>query len=192
MKRLFKFLGMLLLILMVTIFLFIQFLRSDWNTEFSKEEIQSYTKNLQNSPELSERFYHIYRRINHPQFKEVSVFRGILYSEMECPCLRVASMIFYRKPKNRITGNQYVLAMKLERELTYRECLRIVVKNYDFNNNCIGAHAAAKFYFKKPLNDLSDREIATLVIMLKNSSLYNPLKEKRQMLLNEKLSQLGF
>ena len=47
---------------------------------------------------------------------------------------------------------------------------------YDFNNTADGVRSASKIYFNKTPDSLLLEDSATLVGMLKNSSLYNPLR----------------
>ncbi len=47
---------------------------------------------------------------------------------------------------------------------------------YDFNNTADGVRSASKIYFNKTPDSLLIEDAATLVGMLKNSSLYNPLR----------------
>ena len=50
---------------------------------------------------------------------------------------------------------------------------------YDFGYQADGIESAAKIYFNKKPSDLFIEESATLVGMLKNSSLYNPRRRPK-------------
>ena len=71
---------------------------------------------------------------------------------------------------------EWVLAVKLERRYTKNEIIAMYLNIYDFTNNADGVQSAARIYFDKTPQALSIEECATLVGMLKNSSLYNPLR----------------
>lgn len=71
---------------------------------------------------------------------------------------------------------EWVLAVKLERRYTKNEIIAMYLNIYDFTNNADGVQSAARIYFDKTPEALSLEECATLVGMLKNSSLYNPLR----------------
>ena len=71
---------------------------------------------------------------------------------------------------------EWVLAVKLERRYTKKEIIAMYLNIYDFTNNADGVQSAARIYFDKTPELLSLEECATLVGMLKNSSLYNPLR----------------
>ena len=67
---------------------------------------------------------------------------------------------------------------------------------YDFGYQADGIESAAKIYFNKKPLDLSLEESATLVGMLKNSSLYNPRRrpklttDRRNVVFNQMYIQL--
>ena len=69
---------------------------------------------------------------------------------------------------------EWVLAVKLERRYTKEEILAMYLNIYDFGYQADGIQSAAKIYFNKTPMTLSMEEAATLVGMLKNSSLFNP------------------
>ena len=69
---------------------------------------------------------------------------------------------------------EWVLAVKLERRYTKQEIIAMYLNIYDFGYQADGVQSAAKIYFNKTPMTLSVEEGATLVGMLKNSSLFNP------------------
>ena len=95
---------------------------------------------------------------------------------------------------------EWVIAVQLERRYTKKEILTMYLSLYDFNYNADGLRSAANIYFSKEPSDLLLEESAILVGMLKNSSLYNPIRRPelvisrrnivfQQMLRNEMLTQ---
>jgi penicillin-binding protein 1A len=95
---------------------------------------------------------------------------------------------------------EWVIAVQLERRYTKKEILTMYLSLYDFNYNADGLRSAANIYFSKEPSDLLLEESAVLVGMLKNSSLYNPIRRPelvisrrnivfQQMLRNEMLTQ---
>lgn len=71
---------------------------------------------------------------------------------------------------------EWIIAIRLERQYTKREILTMYLNKYDFLNQAVGIRSAARIYFGKEPKDLKVEESATLVGMLINSSLYNPLR----------------
>ena len=71
---------------------------------------------------------------------------------------------------------EWVIASKLERYYTKEEIINLYLNKYDFNYNAVGIESAARTYFNKEPIELNIQEAATLIGMLKNSSLYNPVR----------------
>lgn len=71
---------------------------------------------------------------------------------------------------------EWVIATKLERFYTKDEIINLYLNKYDFNYNAIGIKSAAQTYFNKTPKELKIEEAAMLIGMLKNSSLYNPVR----------------
>lgn len=71
---------------------------------------------------------------------------------------------------------EWMIAIKLERFYTKQEILAMYLNRFDFLNNAVGIKTAANVYFGKQPEDLNIQEAAMLVGMLKNPSLYNPLR----------------
>jgi len=95
---------------------------------------------------------------------------------------------------------EWVIAVQLERRYAKKEILTMYLNLYDFNYNADGLRSAANIYFSKEPSDLLLEESAMLVGMLKNSSLYNPIRRPelvisrrnivfQQMLRNDMLTQ---
>ncbi|MFD2563727.1 penicillin-binding protein 1A [Aquimarina rubra] len=71
---------------------------------------------------------------------------------------------------------EWVIAARLERQYTKDEIMAMYLNKYDFLNQAIGISSASRIYFNKTPKDLKKEEAAVLVGMLKNSSLFNPLR----------------
>ena len=86
---------------------------------------------------------------------------------------------------------EWVLAVQLERRYTKKEIIAMYLNIYDFGYNADGVQSAAKIYFNTTPKALSIEQSATLVGMLKNSSLFNPLRrperveKRRNVVLNQ-------
>ena len=71
---------------------------------------------------------------------------------------------------------EWVIAVELEQRYTKNEIIAMYLNKYDFGYQADGVQSAARIFFdKKPL-ELTLEESAMLVGMLKNSSLYNPIR----------------
>jgi len=73
-------------------------------------------------------------------------------------------------------AQEWVIAIQLEKRYTKKEILTMYLNKYDFGYQADGIRSAAKIFFNKTSKELSIEESATLVGMLKNSSLFNPIR----------------
>ena len=88
---------------------------------------------------------------------------------------------------------EWVLSVQLEQRYTKNEIIAMYLNIYDFGYNADGIRSAAKIFFNTTPKALLLEQSATLVGMLKNSSLYNPLrrpelvKSRRNVVFNQML-----
>ena len=86
---------------------------------------------------------------------------------------------------------EWIIAVRLERKYTKEEIMAMYLNKVDFLNDGDGIKAASEIYFGKQPAELSQVEAATLVGMLKNPSLYNPMrrpervKQRREVVLKQ-------
>jgi penicillin-binding protein 1A len=71
---------------------------------------------------------------------------------------------------------EWVIALRLERVYTKDEIITMYLNQYDFLNQAVGLKSAASIYFSTSPDSLTIPQGAMLIGMLKNSSLFNPLK----------------
>ncbi len=85
-----------------------------------------------------------------------------------------------RNKISRITQKikEWVIATRLERQYTKEEIITMYLNKYDFLNQAVGIRSGSRIYFGKEPKDLTTVEGAMLVGMLKNSSLFNPLRRE--------------
>ncbi|MEO0902475.1 MAG: transglycosylase domain-containing protein, partial [Bacteroidota bacterium] len=108
---------------------------------------------------------------------------------------QLSKLLFTKKPSGgfgRIVQKikEWVIATRLERQYTKQEIVQMYLNLYDFNYNADGIRSAARIYFGKEPNELKIEESAVLVGMLKNSSLYNPIR-REELVLNRRNTVLG-
>ncbi|MBS9461195.1 transglycosylase domain-containing protein [Flagellimonas sp. 389] len=85
---------------------------------------------------------------------------------------------------------EWVIAARLERNYTKEEIIAMYFNIYDFGYAADGIRSAARIYFGKEPSELKIEESAVLVGMLKNSSLYNPIR-REELVLNRRNTVLG-
>ncbi len=96
---------------------------------------------------------------------------------------QLAKLTFHKREPNTNTFQklkqkfkEYVISIRLERQYTKSEILTMYLNKYDFLNQAVGIRSASRIYFGKEPKELSQDESAMLVGMLKNSSLFNPIR----------------
>ncbi|MFD2908650.1 transglycosylase domain-containing protein [Flavobacterium ardleyense] len=77
---------------------------------------------------------------------------------------------------------EWIIAIRLERQYTKQEIIALYLNQVDFVNGAVGIRSAAKIYMNKEPKDLTLEEGALFVGMLKNPSLYNPNRKRREQL----------
>ncbi len=87
---------------------------------------------------------------------------------------------------------EWITAVKIEKSYTKEEILAMYLNKFEFINGAHGIQAAAQTYFGKNQKNLLQEEAAVLVGMLKNPSLYNPIRfpEKAEKRRNVVLQQM--
>lgn len=87
-------------------------------------------------------------------------------------------------------AKEWVIATRLERQYTKQEIIAMYLNEYDFGYAADGIRSAARIYFGKEPNALKVEESAMLVGMLKNSSLFNPIR-REELVFNRRNTVLG-
>ena len=75
---------------------------------------------------------------------------------------------------------EWIIACKLERLYTKEEIITLYLNQYDFLNQAVGIKSAALVYFNTTPDKLTVEQGAMLIGMLKNSSLFNPVKREEK------------
>lgn len=77
---------------------------------------------------------------------------------------------------------EWMIAVKLERFYSKDEILKMYLNQFDFLYNAVGIKSAAHVYFGKEAKDLNIQEAAMLTGMVKNPSIYNPIRKPERTL----------
>lgn len=92
---------------------------------------------------------------------------------------------------------EWITAVHIEQRYTKDEILTMYFNTVEFGNNSFGIRSAAKTYFNKTPKDLSAKEAAVLVGMLKAPTKFNPIRNaenafnRRNTVLNQ-MAKAGF
>ncbi len=102
-----------------------------------------------------------------------------------------------------IKMKEWIMAVRLERNFTKNEILAMYLNTVEFSDHTFGIYNASRHFFNKIPKQLNTAESATLIGMLKGTSLYNPRRNPDEsklrrntvlykMLENQKLSSNEF
>ncbi len=95
---------------------------------------------------------------------------------------QLSKMLFTKRASGNIfkrviqKAKEWIISIQLERQYTKNEIITMYFNKYDFGHNAVGIRSAARIHFGKEPSELTIEESAMLVGMLKNSSLYNPMR----------------
>jgi penicillin-binding protein 1A len=108
---------------------------------------------------------------------------------------QLSKLLFTKKPSGGLGRllqkvKEWVIATRLEEQYTKEEIIQMYLNQYDFLYNADGIRSAARIYFGKEPIDLRTEESAVLVGMLKNSSLFNPIR-REELTKNRRNTVLG-
>ena len=92
---------------------------------------------------------------------------------------------------------EWITAIKIEKRYTKEEILAMYLNKFNFIYGAYGIRAASEVYFRKPQDKLTIEESATLIGMLKNPALFNPVRRPdtvmyRRMIVLKQMENNGF
>ncbi|MAX68539.1 MAG: penicillin-binding protein [Flavobacteriales bacterium] len=121
---------------------------------------------------------------------------------------QLSKMLFTKQPSSgfeRIKQKlkEWVVAIELEKRYSKSEIIEMYLNRFDWINQAVGISSASKIYFNTKVEKITTNQSAMLVGMLKNPSLYNPIRNPEgtqnrrnvvlsQMMKNKKLSRTEF
>lgn len=94
---------------------------------------------------------------------------------------QLAKMLFTKTPGSGLERvlqklKEWIIAVRLEKKYTKEEIAAMYLNKFSFLNGAYGIKAASEIYFGKNQEDLEIQEAAMLMGMLKNPSLFNPVR----------------
>jgi membrane carboxypeptidase/penicillin-binding protein PbpC len=199
MKRLIKIFRNLVIVVSLLILGFYIFLLNTWKIDFTENEINQYISEIKQAEELPNLFYELYNLDTNNSLENGTLMyltKNFFFVKTNQPLsIWIAKMMYIPKAEYRkyphILKIELSLATKIDKEISPKEQLNFMLKQTDFANRQIGIKSASKYYFNKEITELNENEIASLIIMTRNPSLYNPkrrpekLKAEVEKLLNK-------
>jgi len=163
MKKLLK----LLIVIVIISILAYQFLLSDFNPMFKDESFISLTESLKNAREEN--------------LNSIAEIDNKIYKKIEkrrCDC--ESAVLNIGPYRHGFSLTKKLQLLKVQREFTESDCLKFELLNTVFLNKIKGIQETSKIYFNKTIEELNEEEKITFIVMLKNPSLYNPLRRKEK------------
>lgn len=165
---------------LLTSFFFILFSKSDFNKSFDEKNLEELILNISSSEKIPDSFFKLYDSL-----ENITNTNGIIYGNFinqnknrTCPCLQVSQFHSNLRGKNSLLGNEYILAWKLEKKVTQKDCLQYFLEHTDFLYGNIGIQKASNFFYQKPLIAIDESQKIVLIKMMKNPYLFNPIKNE--------------
>lgn len=189
-----RFVVRLLILGLVVFLLFFAYLRFGAYIFIDKDERTTMLNRISSAPKLPDRFYQLYQVV-HPNTLTTGLSENILretidatlgehsYKVREVPSYNAVFICSYSWGIKRLQLIYYV-----EDQTSQQQCLNLVAQQTDFLFGNIGAESASLHYFSKSLEQLNDEELLSLIVMMQNPGLYNPVK--RPYLLKSKVDYL--
>jgi hypothetical protein len=160
-KKLLKKIVAFLIAFLIAFIIIYSFLLSDYNPMFESKEFIYLTNKLKDAQkEDLKSFTDIYKIVNKNQIRSPSEI--------------TTSYIGPYRHGYSIT--KLIYELKIEKEFSADDCIKFLFLNTDYKHGNIGIREASKFYFKKTLKELSEKEKLILIAIVENPSLYDPIR----------------
>ncbi|MCB9182871.1 MAG: transglycosylase domain-containing protein [Flavobacteriales bacterium] len=115
---------------------------------------------------------------------------------------QLAKMLFTDRSGNVVKRTfqkfqEWIISARLERMYTKDEIIAMYLNRFDWINQAVGIHSAARVYFNTTPDSLTVEQAAMLVGMCKNPALFNPLRRQdttlhRRMVVMDQMRRNGF
>ena len=115
---------------------------------------------------------------------------------------QLAKMLFTERSSNFVKRTfqkfqEWIISAQLERQYTKDEIIAMYLNRFDWINQAVGIHSAARVYFSTTPDSLKVEEAALLIGMCKNPALFNPLRRPdttltRRMVVLDQMRKNGF
>lgn len=189
MKRLIKIFRNLVIVVSLLILGFYILLLNAWKIDFTENEINQYISEIKQAEELPNLFYELYNLDTNNSLENGTLkylTKNFFFVKTNQPLsIWIAKMMYIPKTEYRkyphILKIELSLATKIDKEISPKEQLKFMFEQTDFANGQIGIKSASKFYFNKEINELNENEIASLIVMIRNPSLYNPKRRPEKL-----------
>ncbi len=186
MKKISKFWKLILVVITILVTGIYFYTKNYWKYFTTEEKVSELIFEIKKAEKLPEIFYEIYE-VENPNSLTYDLNRQMFNSLYDSKFIKPPSSfvaVMFREFWNekssfhRFKVREISLSWKIESSTTQKECLNWVLEIFDFNNGAKGINQASIKYFEKHISELNKREVASLIIIMKNPALYNPIRRK--------------
>lgn len=165
--------------LMTALLLFAAFaiyLETSINRVMTEEEQSIMYESIENAPALPANFLTTVE-MYYPDYFETSVWVKIMdvftnFSSKRCQCLDLNLPFFIRSSN---IFSQYIVALELEEKYSHKRCYEYNMYISDFGHGASSVNEAAELFYKKALDELTEREVVELNIIRFATTRYSPV-----------------
>lgn len=165
------------MLVIISVFLYFNFKYDQYVDIDLFENIISEVKSAEDLPDL---FYEEYEK----EFPEnlnrnfiQSIFRN-QNSESRKLTDNIYPFLINKPNRREYHINTLITIHKIEKQTNQKQCLNWRAKNFDFLYGANGINVASQTYYEKELDELSQEEMRTLVKMLENPMVHNPMRNE--------------
>ncbi len=173
------------------IFMYVWF-HNSIDSVLTKKQQNWLVTEISNSPKLPDNVYNTLEKY-YPGFYSENVWdynlkRVFSHPKRRCQCNEMylpyvpGDTMSMHVDRPWVPFDQYDLLTKLfiENNFTQKECFTFNMNTSEFGGNTNGMSDASKYYFKKELSELTEREIVGLYVIQLAPSRYNPQRNKEK------------
>lgn len=162
----------------ITLSCFVYYLETSIDKVMTKERQDLIISQINNSPNLPKRFYDVYNKYYSDSFDQgvlETIFREILgLNSSGCLCKAIYYHPGYFDKYKHPRFAHIILALEVEERCSPVKCLEYELSISYYGNNIRGIKKASEFYYNRPIEELTDREIISLIIIPTRSVYYSP------------------
>lgn len=134
---------------------YITYVFSDFNDAVDKRKMRTVISEIKEAERQDERLVNIYDKV-HEGVLEKSTLRNLwdrLWGNTsKCPCY-YTSQLSRINSRHRLLENDILISIKIEREVSQKECLNYIFKNFNFLYDAKGVNQAANYTLKNQLKN---------------------------------------
>jgi hypothetical protein len=149
----------------------------------SKDRQEKLWEEIRNTPKLPDSYYETLYKY-YPDYFNQGAW-GAIYNRLvgerrnQCQCMEIYFPFGYIEKS--IPFAQQIVALELEEHFSQKKCYEFNMSITEFGGNTRSITEAAQFYYKKNLNELTEREIVELNVIHIAPTYYSPIRNRKRL-----------